>query len=50
MAWATSLQAEPWYTPTDEPAEPKMLTEYALRMDIEEEFRDDKSGGFQLED
>jgi hypothetical protein len=50
MAWATTPQAEPWYIATDEPAEPPTLTEYGLRMDIEEEFRDDKSGGFQLED
>jgi hypothetical protein len=50
MAWATTPKAEPWYVATDEPAEQQTLTEYGLRMDIEQEFRDDKSGGFQLED
>jgi len=50
MAWATTANAEAWYVATDEPAEQQTLTEYGLRMDIEQEFRDDKSGGFQLED
>ncbi len=34
---------------SDEPAEFKTLAEYGLRFDIEENFLDDKSNGFQLE-
>jgi len=40
---------EYWYVITDEEANFKTFEEYALRFDIEENFRDDKSGGFQLE-
>jgi hypothetical protein len=50
MAWATGEQDEPWFVATDEVADAKTLEEYGWRMDIEQEFRDDKSGGFQLED
>lgn len=50
MAWAATPQAEPWYIATDEPAERQTVGEYSFRMDVEQEFRDDKSGGFQLED
>ena len=35
---------------SDESAEIKTLEEYGLRFDIEENFLDDKSNGFQLED
>lgn len=34
---------------SDQPAEKQRLDEYALRMRIEESFRDDQSGGFDLE-
>lgn len=34
---------------SDEPAGPKRLREYALRMAVEQSFRDDQSGGFDLE-
>jgi hypothetical protein len=39
-----------WYVISDESAEIKTLEEYGLRFDIEENFLDDKSNGFQLED
>jgi hypothetical protein len=41
---------EYWYVISDEPADIKTLEEYGLRFDIEENFLDDKSNGFQLED
>lgn len=50
MAWAQTPNAEPWYIATDEAAEPQTLADYGLRMEIEQAFRDDKSGGFQLEE
>ncbi len=34
---------------SDERAHPDRLREYALRMDIEQSFRDDKSGGFDID-
>lgn len=40
---------EYWYVISDEPAEVQTLQEYGLRFDIEENFLDDKSQGFQLE-
>lgn len=40
---------EYWYVISDEPTEVKTLQEYGLRFDIEENFLDDKSNGFQLE-
>lgn len=40
---------EYWYVISDEAAELKTLEEYGLRFDIEENFLDDKSNGFQLE-
>src|SRR3989442_8923312 len=40
---------EYWYVISDEAAELKTLAEYGLRFDIEENFLDDKSNGFQLE-
>jgi hypothetical protein len=40
---------EYWYVVSDEAAELKTLAEYGLRFDIEENFLDDKSNGFQLE-
>ena len=50
LAWVDGPKTQPWYIATDEVATPTTLAEYSLRMDIEEAFRDDKSGGFQLED
>jgi len=41
---------EYWYVISDEMADIKTLEEYGLRFDIEENFLDDKSNGFQLED
>jgi hypothetical protein len=41
---------EYWYVISDEPADVKTWEEYGLRFDIEENFLDDKSNGFQLED
>lgn len=40
---------EPWYIMTDQKADVQTLDEYALRFDIEENFLDDKSNGFQVE-
>ena len=40
---------EYWYVVSDESADLKTLEEYGLRFDIEENFLDDKSNGFQLE-
>src|SRR5207302_4612574 len=40
---------EYWYVVSDESAELKTVEEYRLRFDIEENFLDDKSNGFQLE-
>jgi hypothetical protein len=40
---------EYWYVISDEPTAVESLEEYGLRFDIEENFLDDKSTGFQLE-
>ena len=40
---------EYWFVVSDEPTELKTFEEYGLRFDIEENFLDDKSNGFQLE-
>src|SRR6516165_4373181 len=40
---------EYWYVISDEPTDIQSLEEYGLRFDIEENFLDDKSNGFQLE-
>jgi hypothetical protein len=40
---------EDWFVVSDEPTEAKTFEEYGLRFDIEENFLDDKSNGFQLE-
>jgi hypothetical protein len=50
LAWADTPKADRWFIATDEAAGWSTLTEYSYRMDLEEAFRDDKSGGFQLED
>ena len=38
-----------WYVLSDEPTASKTFEEYGLRFEIEENFLDDKSNGFQLE-
>jgi hypothetical protein len=40
---------ERWYVASDEPVSIETFQEYGLRTDIEENFLDDKSNGFQLE-
>ena len=40
---------EYWSVISDEPTDVETLQEYGLRFDIEENFLDDKSKGFQLE-
>jgi Transposase DDE domain len=40
---------EYWFVVSDEPTNEKTFEEYGLRFDIEENFLDDKSNGFQLE-
>jgi hypothetical protein len=40
---------DPWFVVSDEPTDAKTLDEYGLRFDIEETFRDEKSGGYQLQ-
>jgi hypothetical protein len=40
---------EPWYILSNDSASVEIFMEYGLRFDIEEEFRDEKSGGFSLE-
>ncbi len=43
------MESDPWYVVSDEPTDVSTLDEYALRFDIEENFLDDKSNGFQVE-
>ena len=50
LAVAQSWQGQAvWYVLSDEPVDGKTFEEYGLRFDIEENFLDDKSNGFQLE-
>jgi hypothetical protein len=50
LAVASPLGSEEyWYVISDEAADLKTFEEYGLRFDIEENFLDDKSNGFQLE-
>ena len=42
------INGELWYIVSDEPTTLQTLREYGLRFDIEENFLDDKSNGFQL--
>jgi Transposase DDE domain len=44
-----SSSGEYWYIVSDEPTSVHTFTEYGHRFDIEENFLDDKSNGFQLE-
>jgi hypothetical protein len=39
---------EPWYILSNDSASGEIFVEYALRFSIEEEFKDEKSGGFKL--
>ncbi|HYU76599.1 MAG TPA: hypothetical protein VEL31_28345, partial [Ktedonobacteraceae bacterium] len=39
---------DPWFVVSDEPTNARTLDEYGLRFDIEESFRDEKSGGYQI--
>jgi hypothetical protein len=39
---------EPWYILSNDEASAENFMEYAMRFDIEEEFRDEKGGGFVL--
>lgn len=45
----TTKGVQQWAIVSDEPTEINTFHEYGLRFDIEENFLDDKSGGFQLE-
>jgi hypothetical protein len=45
----TDKGVQKWAIASDEPTELNTFHEYGLRFDIEENFLDDKSGGFQLE-
>ena len=51
MAWANpeDTDDDPWYIVSNEPTDSSTLDEYGLRFDIEENFLDDKSNGFQVE-
>lgn len=49
LANPKSAQEEPWYIISDEATSVTTLDEYALRFDIEENFLDDKSNGFNVE-
>lgn len=40
---------DPWYLVSDEPTDLQTFEEYGLRFDLEENFLDDKSNGFQVE-
>jgi hypothetical protein len=39
---------DPWFVVSDEPTNARTFDEYGLRFDIEESFRDEKSGGYQI--
>jgi hypothetical protein len=45
----TNKGVQKWAILSDEPTDSNTFYEYGLRFDIEENFLDDKSGGFQLE-
>src|SRR6266699_5837450 len=40
---------DPWFVASSEPTDETTLQEYGLRFDIEESFRGEKSGGYQLQ-
>jgi len=49
LAWPASGQKDPWYIISDEPTELNTFADYGLRFDVEENFLDDKSGAFQVQ-
>lgn len=49
VTWTDATPSEMVAVISDQPAGPPRLREYALRMTIEQSFRDDQSGGFDLE-
>lgn len=49
VAQPADLPTDPWYIASDELTSQQTLEEYGLRFDIEENFLDDKSGGFQVQ-
>lgn len=49
LACPIDQPTDPWYVVSDEPTDLHTLEEFGLRFDIEENFLDDKSGGFQVQ-
>src|SRR5262249_55553953 len=49
VAQPADVPTDPWYIASDELTGRQTLDEYGLRFDIEENFLDDKSGGFQVQ-
>lgn len=49
VAQPADAPQDPWYIVSDELTSRQTLDEYGLRFDIEENFLDDKSGGFQVQ-
>lgn len=49
LAQVDAPHPDPWYVVSDEPTDLTTLDEYGLRFDLEENFLDDKSNGFQVE-
>jgi Transposase DDE domain len=49
VAQPADAPTDPWYIASDQPTSRQTLDEYGLRFDIEENFLDDKSGGFQVQ-
>ncbi len=49
LAWPAA-GSDPWIVISDEPTELSTFDEYGLRFDIEENFLDDKSGAFQVQE
>ena len=49
LAQLDAPNQDPWYLVSDEPTDLATCDEYGLRFDLEENFLDDKSNGFQVE-
>lgn len=49
MAQCLHYREEIWFIVSAQPTDSSTFDDYGLRFDIEENFLDDKSGGFQLE-
>jgi hypothetical protein len=49
LATPSDQPSDPWYIVSDEPTDLRTLDEFGLRFDIDENFLDDKSGGFQVQ-